>query len=168
MPSAPRHVYLPARQCTDDARPRSRRSILANRLTLQHDWYCSLLWRKLVGRGNSRSVKRLTVYSARWPVGVLLCVILKQSSLRLVASLLILLIWHHNHLNHHFPLSTALTFGNAPLNLCSSSFVGTRPRKRSMSSENFRARAALAMMPRPNRARVRGARELYDLQQRSQ
>ena len=37
-----------------------------------------------------------------------------------------------------------------------------------MSSENFRARAALAMMPRPKRARVRGARDLYDLQQRSQ
>jgi len=35
-----------------------------------------------------------------------------------------------------------------------------------MSSENFRARAALAMIPRPKRARVRGARELYDLQQK--
>jgi hypothetical protein len=34
-----------------------------------------------------------------------------------------------------------------------------------MSSENRRARAALAMIPRPKRTRVRGARDVYDLQQ---
>ena len=83
----------------------------------------------------------------------------------------------HNHrclllsrhcFEYHLSLSTALTFGRASLNVCSSSFVGIRPKKRSMSSENCRARAALAMIPRPNRARVRGERELYDLQLRSQ
>jgi len=62
----------------------------------------------------------------------------------------------------YLSLSTALTLGSVSLSRRSSSLVGVRPRNCSISSENWRARAALAMIPRPKRARVRGASEVYD------
>jgi hypothetical protein len=85
------HIFRPVSVLYDDLGLGEAYS--QNRPAVRRDWY-SLFYggNRLAEAIHESEVKTLTIHSARWPVGVLLCVIPKQLPLRLVASILLLLL----------------------------------------------------------------------------